>query len=36
MEWEGLGWIHLAVLVAGCCEQSNEPTAPIKGGEFLD
>jgi hypothetical protein len=22
--------------VAGCCEQSNEPSGSIKGGEFLD
>jgi hypothetical protein len=35
--WEGVDWMRLAQEpVAGCCEHGNEPSGPIKGGEFLD
>jgi hypothetical protein len=33
-----VGWIHLyedRVQMAGCCENSNEPSGPIKAGNFV-
>jgi hypothetical protein len=32
LDSSALGWGP----VTGCCEQGNEPSGSIKGGEFLD
>jgi hypothetical protein len=35
--WEGVDWMRLCQhSMVGFCEHGNEPSASIKGGEFLD
>jgi hypothetical protein len=33
--WIGFIWLRIGTN-GGCCENGNEPSGSIKGGEFLD
>jgi len=33
--WTGLAWLRIGA-VAGCCENGNEPSDSIRGGEFRE